>query len=98
MNSGRDSGKTDLHDYYFLNPCVSDSDAVCRVHVSELLAMAAKGFFVPMARSGRIPKIVKVREEDKGEEGGCLLQVLGSREVDLVKKIINFLDPVCANY
>ena len=60
--------------------------------------MAAKGFFVPMARSGRIPKKAKVKEEDKGEEGGCLLQVLGSREVDLVQKILNFLDPVCANY
>jgi len=56
--------------------------------------MAAKGFFVPMARSGRIPKKVKVKEEDKGEEGGSLLQVLGSREVDLVQKILNFLDPV----
>ena len=60
--------------------------------------MAAKGFFVPMARSGRIPKKTKVKEEDKGEEGGCLLQVLGSREVDLVQKILNFLDPVCADY
>ena len=56
--------------------------------------MAAKGFFVPMARSGRIPKKAKVKEEDKGEEGGRLLQVLGSREVDLVQKILNFLDPV----
>ena len=55
--------------------------------------MSAKGFFVPMARSGRIPKKVKAKE-DEGEEGGRLLQVLGSREVDLVNKILNFLDPV----
>ena len=51
--------------------------------------MSAKGFFVPMARSGRIPKKVKAKEEE-GEEGGRLLQVLGSREVDLVNKILNF--------
>ena len=100
MNSGKESGKNDLHDYFskaLLNPCVSDA-ASCRNDLSELLAMAAKGFFVPMARSGRIPKKVKVKEEDKGEEGGSLLQVLGSREVDLVQKILNFLDPVCAKY
>ena len=55
--------------------------------------MSSKGFFVPMARSGRIPKKAKAKEEE-GEEGGRLLQVLGSREVDLVNKILNFLDPV----
>ena len=89
-----------MHDYFsnfLLNPCVSDAVS-CQDDVSELLAMAAKGFFVPMARSGRIPKKAKVKEEDKGEEGGCLLQVLGSREVDLVQKILSFLDPVCAKY
>ena len=41
--------------------------------------------FVPLAKSGRIPKLAK--KEKTGEvEGGSLVQVLGAREVDILHR------------
>lgn len=94
MNSGRETGKKDFHDILFSHhPPASFVSLMPNFFFR--VRMAAKVFFVPMARSGRIPKKEKVKEENKGEAGGCLLQVLGSREVDLIHKIFSFLDPVC---
>ena len=41
--------------------------------------------FVPLVKSGRIPKLA--RKEKTGEqEGGSLVQVLGAREVDILHR------------
>ena len=41
--------------------------------------------FVPLVKSGRIPKLPK-KEKTGEQEGGSLLQVLGAREQDILNR------------